>query len=982
MLKIKILFVSVILLTGHPGYVQEPAFLDFINDPWVKQKMEVMTLQEKIGQLIMIDIYPAKGETDRLATENLIRKYKPGGILIMNGSPAATARWINDLQRASGIPLLTAIDGESGVGFRLDSISPFPNAQSLGAIQDNQLIYDLGREIGKQMKRIGILMNFGPVADINSNPDNPVISIRSFGEEKENVSLKAVAFTKGVQSSGVAAVAKHFPGHGDTRTDSHFSPPVIDHSMARIDSLELTPFKMLIESGIAGIMTGHLTFPAVDSSGKPASLSGKMIGDLLKKKMGFTGLVITDAMNMGGVTMPRGKAEVQALKAGNDLLEFVPDRARAFTEIEKAVASGLLSVNEIDEKCRKILAMKRWLGLHVYRPVELAGLAADMDHPGICLLKRKLTEASITVLKNNNVIPVQGLGSLNIATVAIGADSVSPFQLMADKYAGMDHFYIGKDASPEEMASIVQSLGSYNLVIAGILSTGNYPRRNYNTSSVQIESLKMIIGQNRVITLFFGNAYALKFFPGIEESEALVQAYQSDPLTQELAIQLVFGATDASGKLPVTSSISFPAGSGLDVTGKRRLKYTIPEEAGIPGAFLETRIDSIVKAGLTAGAYPGCQVLVAREGKVIFHKCYGYLTYENDEPLTPSHLYDFASVTKVSGPLPMLIKLVDDGTLTLDRKMSDYLPLLKNCNKENILIRDVLAHQAQLPAIIPFWNSRLSKNRELREKVFSEQPVSKNSVRVSSRLWMEQKYIDTMYQEIRDIPLLKTRKYHYTCMGFTLWPLVIKNVTGQPYESCLKNTIYKPLGASTLTYNPWKQFPIFRMVPTESDEYFRQEVLRGYVHDEGAAMLGGVSGNAGLFGTANDLAKLFQMYLWKGTYGGHKFFTEKTFDMFNTVHFRGNDNRRGLGFDKPALDNTKERPEDAYPCIGAGINSFGHSGYTGTWVWADPDQGVLCIVFTNRVYPTRNNDLLSGMKIRGSVLQTVYDAIEKGKMNH
>jgi hypothetical protein len=388
-------------------------------------------------------------------------------------------------------------------------------------------------------------------------------------------------------------------------------------------------------------------------------------------------------MNMGGVTMPRGKAEVQALKAGNDLVEFVPDRARAFTEIEKAVASGLLSAGEIDEKCRRILALKRWLGFHAYCPVDLAGLAADMENPGICLLKRKLTEASITILKNNNSIPIQRLDTLNIATVAIGADSITPFQLMADKYTGMDHFYLGKDASPEEMASLVQNLGSYNLVIAGILNIGNYPLRNYNTSAIQVESLKTIIGQNKVITLFFGNAYALKCFPRIDGSEALVQAYQPDPLNQELAVQLVFGATGASGKLPVTACAGFPAGSGLDVNGNRRLKYTIPEETGIPGTFLETMIDSIVQEGLSAGAYPGCQVLVAREGKVIFHKCYGYLTYGKDEPLNTSHLYDFASVTKVSGPLPLLIKLTSNGSLSLDRKMSDYLPLFKNCNKEN-----------------------------------------------------------------------------------------------------------------------------------------------------------------------------------------------------------------------------------------------------------------------------------------------------------
>jgi CubicO group peptidase (beta-lactamase class C family) len=409
-----------------------------------------------------------------------------------------------------------------------------------------------------------------------------------------------------------------------------------------------------------------------------------------------------------------------------------------------------------------------------------------------------------------------------------------------------------------------------------------------------------------------------------------------------------------------------------------RLKYTIPEEAGVSSSFLKRKIDSLAMMGLDSGAYPGCQVLIARKGKVIFHQCYGYLSFDKKEPLTKEHLYDFASVTKVSGPLPVLMKLTGEGRFDLTKKMSDYLPMFRDCNKENILVRDILAHQAQLPAIIPFWNSRLARNRKLREQVFTDHPTAPDAVRVSSGLWMDKQYVDTMYQEIRRIPLLKNKKYTYTCMGFTLWPLVIQNITGQPYESHLKNNIYRPLGAFTMTYNPYKYFPVSRMVPTESDDYFRKETLRGFVHDEGAAMLGGISGNAGLFGTANDLAKLWQMYLQKGFYGGVRFYPEEIAKEFNTVQFPENGNRRALGFDKPLLDNAAQSAADAYPCKSAGPSGFGHSGYTGTFVWADPDKEFLFIFLSNRVHPTRNNEKLYSLDIRSNMLQSIYDAVEKG----
>jgi beta-N-acetylhexosaminidase len=976
--QLRTLILLLLLTNGCRGFSQEPAFLNYISDSWVKATFEKMTLREKIGQLLMVEVYPDKDSLYKREFEDLLRTYKPGGILIMKGTPVITADWINDFQQISGIPLLTALDGESGPGFRMDSVINFPNAQTLGAVQNEPLIRKMGQSIGKQLKSMGIVMNFAPVADINIDPENPVISLRSYGDERENVARKALALAMGMQDAGIAAVAKHFPGHGDTRSDSHRLLPLLTQSSARIDSVELFPFKELIESGIAGIMTGHLKIPAVDPSGRPASLSGNIIKGLLQGKVKFKGLVVTDAMNMSSIALPAGKAEVQALKAGNDLLVFIHKLPRVFPEIEKAVSSGILTVKEIDEKCLKILAMKRWLGLHEYQPSILPELAWKLNMPGDLLLQRELTEGSLTVLKNSGLIPFQRLDTLHIATVAVGEDTIVPFQQMADRYMVVDHYFLPKEASPEEVSELLVKLKSYNLVIAGILNIGNYPRKNYHTTEGQTEAIRQLVNQNRTAVLFFGNAYALRFFPEIEKSQTLVMAYQADPVAQEAATELLFGAEGANGKLSVTADSLFTTGTGIEIQPVKRLKYTLPEEAGISSFFLKHKIDSLALQGLDAGAYPGCQVLIARKGKVIFHSCYGYLSFDKKEHVTRDHLYDFASVTKVSGPLPVILKLTGEGRFDLSKKMSDYLPLFRNSNKENILVRDVLAHQAQLPAVIPFWNSRLARDRKLREKVFSDHPLSSGSVRISSHLWMEPQYVDTMYQEINRIPLLKNKKYLYTCMGFTLWPLVIQNITGQPYETWLKNNIYKPLGAGTLTYNPYKYFPVSRMVPTEVDDYFRKEELRGFVHDEGAAMLGGISGNAGLFGTANDLAKLWQMYLQKGYYGGVRFYPEETAIEFNRVQFPENGNRRALGFDKPLLDNKTQPAKDAYPCKDASPDSFGHSGYTGTFVWADPGQELLFIFLSNRVNPTRNNEKLYTLGTRGVMLQSIYDAIKKG----
>lgn len=963
----------IFLVLKLSSLAQNPVFTAYLDDPWVNSQINKMTLQEKIGQLIMIEVYPDQSELHRSDIEKIIRQYKPGGILIMKGNPSKTARWISSFQQTTSIPLIVAMDAENGPAFRMDSVLAFPNAQAVGAIQNDSLVYLMGKAVARQLRELGINMNFAPVADVNTNPANPIINFRSYGEKNQNVARKATAYARGMQDEGVAAVAKHFPGHGDTQTDSHHTLPVLQHTISRLDSVELAPFRLMIENGIAGIMTGHISIPSVDPSGKPASLSAPVITRLLREKMRFTGIIITDAMNMKGVTLLSGQAEVQALKAGNDMVEFVTNLPRTITAIENAVKNGTLTIQQIDDKCRRILALKRWLNLHNNLSVNAERVTHRMNAPENELVIRRLTEASLTVLCNNNLLPLRRLDTLRIATLSIGYSDPGQFQKMVSRYVQADHYNLGSSATTAEIEAMVSRLQPYNLVIAGVSGLRSFPGKSYGATTGQSGAIKALASKTRLITLFFGNAYALRFFNGIEQSSALVLAYQDNNFTQELTVQMLFGAVEASGKLPVTPDSRFRAGSGMEVKKNGRLKYTIPEEVGISSGTLVHKLDSVVNEGLKEKAYPGAQVLVAKNGMVIFQKNYGFYTYYNNEPVTDESVYDLASVTKVSGPLPVLMKLTSECKFDLDQRLGYYWSEARGSDKKNLRIRDILTHQAQLRPIIPLWQSKFARDTKLREEVFKSHPYSENDIRVASNLYMNRSYIDEFYNEIVESKLLTRKTYTYTCIGFHLWPTIIERIVQQPYEEYLRKNIYSRLGAGTITYNAYMHFPPKRIVPTEVDDYFRMETLRGFVHDEGAAILGGVSGNAGLFSNTTDLAKLFQMYLWKGYYGGERFFSEATFNEFNKVQFPGT-NRRALGFDKPEINNHLKKPEDAYPNPEVSANSFGHTGFTGTFVWADPDSGILVIVLTNRVYPTRNNNKLSWMGIRGGILQAVYDS--------
>lgn len=954
----------------------EPQFVKYKTDTWVTSQLKKLTLEEKIAQLFTISVYPNHGIESKNQIIEQIKIYKPGSILVMQGNPAETATWINEFQQSSKIPLLVATDAEWGLSMRIDSVMKFSYAQAVGAVQDSTLIYQLGCNIANQLKLMGIHMNFAPVADINTNPENPVINFRSIGEDKIDVARKAWWIAKGMQDNGMIAVAKHFPGHGDTDTDSHKSLPFLKHSKERMDSVETYTFRYLSDHGIFGIMTAHLNVPLIDSTETPSSLSKKVVTDYLKHEIGFKGFVITDAIDMKGVRTEKGNTEVEALVAGNDMIESISDLQKAVLSVKNAVEAGKISLAEIDEKCTTVLALKRWANLNQYHPAVTKNITAKINSPSFEVNNRKLIRSSLTVLRNREILPVQGLDTFKIASLIIGSGEISPFQKMLGKYTDIDHFSLSKNASEQDWANIRLKLKNYNLVICGVQGINIYPANKYGTTEIQRKAVSDIIKEKSAVMAFFGNAYALKYFENINLAKGLIVAYQNTPLIQELTAQLIFGAFDANGKLPVTVDERFKLNNGFEIQKNYCFAYTIPEEMGIKSELLNQKIDSLANLGLQKRAFPGCQVLIAKDGNVILHKTYGYQTYDNKLKVKETDVYDWASITKVSGPLPAIMKLVDEHKLDVEKPLSEYWPDFKNSNKENIRISEFLAHQSGIPASIPFWLIATDKKGVLDPNVFKHKPATGFQVRISENLYMKDDFRKTILDTIRNSKLGE-KKYVYSCLSFHIYPMVIAKLTGENYEDYLKKTFYRPLGATTITYNPYLHYTLDRIVPTETDDYFRKQTIRGFVHDEGAAMLGGVSGNAGLFGSANDLAKLFQMYLQKGYYGGKRYISEETLNHFIQPRFPENDNRRALGFDKPFLNN-KNTSGSGYPAKDVSSSSFGHSGFTGTFVWADPENGVLYVFLSNRVYPTRENNKLSDLNIRSSMLQEIYECIKTG----
>ena len=742
---------------------------------WVDSVFTNMAPDDRIAQLIMVAGYSNRDRTYEDSLVRLIQRHKVGGVVMFQGGPVRQAQLTNRLQAAASVPLLLAMDAEWGLAMRLDSTVRYPYQMTLGAMQgasSDSLIYRMGANLARQARRLGVHVNFAPSVDVNNNPNNPVINFRSFGENKYNVARKALAYMRGMQDNNLITSLKHFPGHGDTGTDSHFDLPLISKSRVELDSLELYPFKQLINAGALGVMIAHLNIPALDTTrNRPSTLSPAIVTNLLKDELGFQGLIFSDAMNMKGVTkyFPSGQADELGIEAGMDVLEFTENVPAALALIKQAVIDGRITQASLDDRCLKVLRAKAWVGLDQYKPVVLDNLVSDLNAVQDNLLNRKLTEASLTVLKNDrNLLPLQRLDTLRIASVAVESDKVTAFQQMAGNYTKIDHFHLTSQMPDSALAQVRDSLKNYNLLLVDVHLNSISPSAKYGLKAKTAGLVSELVATGKAVVTVFGNVYALDklTFPmdtvqpnrNIEQARALIMPYQLTSYTEELAAQLIFGAIGASGKLPVTVNQSFRMGDGLIIQPNGRLKYTIPEEVGIDSRYLTQQVDSLVNVGLTEKAFPGCVVQMAKDGKVIFQKAYGKLTYDASLGAEPDSvalddLYDMASVTKVSASVPALMHLVDDGKFDLNKTMADYLPFLKKSNKADLHWRDVLTHQARLKAFIPFWVETKNPDGTFKPKTFKAEKTARFPIEITDSLYEFRGYPKILYDRIKESPL-------------------------------------------------------------------------------------------------------------------------------------------------------------------------------------------------------------------------------------
>jgi beta-glucosidase-like glycosyl hydrolase/CubicO group peptidase (beta-lactamase class C family) len=967
----KILFASLLLLiTSNYAQQQEPlSTIDIENQhKWVDSILSRLTIDQKIGQLFMIQAYSNKDKKHTDYIKKMIKKYQIGGLIFMQGTPKKQVQLTNSYQSTSKIPLLIGFDGEWGLDMRLKNAFRYPWNMTLGAVQNNKLIEQYGEQLGKHCKRVGIHINFAPVVDINTNPKNPIIGNRSFGENKYNVTDKAIAFTKGMQSTGVLANAKHFPGHGDTSTDSHKTLPFLDFSLERLDSIELFPYKKLFKTDLASVMIAHLNVPALESKkGVPTSISYNVVTKLLKEKMKFKGLIFTDALNMKGAAnyAKPGDIDLAAFMAGNDML-LIPENVKAAVKkLKNALKNNLFTEERLNESVKKILSAKYWAGLTNFIPLKETNIQEDIITSKDKLLFRSLMKEAITLVKNDNeTLPIKELSDKKIAYVKIGDSDNFDFTNTLKKYTSITII------SGNNITELQQKLKNFDTVIIGYHKSNATPWKSFKMYKEELSWLQEISKNKQVILDVFASPYTLLDIDNFKHINAVLVSYQNSKVAQEISAQMIFGAIETKGKLPVSIKNIFPEGTGLSTTNLQRLSYTIPEEVDMSSKALQ-KIDSMTKMVVDSLMAPGGQVLVARYGKVVYHKSFGYHTYDKKQQVKLTDLYDLASITKITGGLPMIMKSEELDLFNLDDSLGDFLPYLKGSNKDTITLKEALSHVGKIKPWIPYYLETIdSITKQPFSKYYSNTKNENFSIKVAENLYLLNSYTDSIYTKIAEAPQRINNGYKYSGLLFYLFKKYLKETYHQEMDVLNSENFYKPLGAETLTYNPLDKFSKNRIVPTEVDDYYRHQTLQGYVHDMGAAMMNGVSGNAGLFSNSNDLAKMMQMYLQKGFYGGKRYFEAKTLDKFNHRYYAKDSVRRGLGFDKPQIN-----PEEKAAGSLASNNSFGHSGFTGTYAWVDPDNGLLYIFLSNRVYPTMSNNKLGEKDIRTIIHNLIYEAI-------
>ncbi len=923
---------------------------------WVDSVFQTLNTREKIAQLFIVSAssYYEAGELEEL--ENQIKDNHPGGILITGGGPIGTVNLINKLQGLSNTPLLVIVDAETGPGKTLDSLMTFPTPLALGAIADDSLIYALGVEVARQMKALGMHINLGPNADIDVSMGRPE---SYYGTNKYNVARKSISMMRGLQNNGVIACAKHTARVVDREKDDD---PLPDFANNRLDTLTFFPYLQLIKQGVGGILTTDLHFTTEDKKKPiPASISQLFINDILKNKIGFEGITLTDIPYFHELA---GKSKVEseklAFEVGNDLLLNPYHLNGAIRRIESSIKRNIVLRLRLEVSVKKILGVKYDVLQTSYEKPSNDHLISRINSPTANILNYQLTNASITIARNESgLVPIHDLDDKKFASVSFGKGNVAEFENYLDKYAHFDHF---KVVHIDDTLQLSDKLAAHDIVVVSLHSLGEL-----NSSSL-MNWINGMGEKKELIICSFGNPYDLN---ALSKPTTLAIAYTDNSFAPMIMAQTIFGVQQGKGTTPLSISHLFIEGISHPLETINRLSYGIPEMMGMESEVLN-KIEKIVAEALDSGATPGCNIVIARKGMVVYDKSFGWKTYDKLEPVTPNTIYDLASITKVAATLQTVMFLHEKKMIDINKKVSAYLPELKGTNKENFTFKDILTHQAGLWPYLPFWQQTM-KDSTLLPEYYSYSMNDSFPYPVARDLFATKSMKDSLWQwiiksKIREKKPKTPFDYTYSDMGFYIMQHVAEKLLNQPMQDFLSQNIYEPIGATTTGFLPLQRFPENQIAPTEVDKQFRGSKLVGYVHDQGAAMHGGVAGHAGLFSNANDLAKMGQMWLQKGNYGGIQYFRPETLELFTNKQYELN--RRGLGWDKPTVSDWNG-PTSLY----ASRQTFGHTGFTGTAIWVDPQFELVFVFLSNRVHPDMLNAKLLSANIRPRIQDVIYQSI-------
>lgn len=948
-------------------------------EQWVESTYLKLSPQERIAQIMIMAISPNRVDESKMLIERYVDNYKVGGLIFESSDIATQANITNYAQSMSSIPLMIALDAEWGLTMRMKDAPPFPRNLFLGGINDDKLLYEYGKEVARECQLMGVHVNFAPVLDVLDR-EGSVLGSRSFGYSPEVVARHGVAFAKGLEDGGVLSTAKHFPGHGSTTADSHKELPLINKSFKEMRMYDLVPFDSYVNAGLGGILTAHIDVSFFDDGTTPCSMSRDCVDGLLKHDLGFEGLVFTDALDMEGAKSIPGDPSVNAILAGNDVLLMPRDIESSINAVMAAIDEGTISWLDIETRCKKMLRFKYALGIidNAKTPIDVNKVASQINTQYAQDLNRRLIAAAVTVAVNNDdVLPVKDVTNGKIQVLSLGVGEM--FENRCSKYAKIKSC---STSSVVDNGQLIIAIGNEDYIYEAL----DAAKRCKNVTVVVLDSPDKVQHYADLVT--------------DKHVDAVLFGYGNDEVWQDYAAQTVFGGNPADGVLPVTiksraNNKVLRAGEG-EKYAATRLGYTLPVEVGF-NEDLITKIDSVCNYGISQKAFPGCQVMVVRHGKVVVDRSYGEINFDSGIPVTDNTLYGLASVSKATGTLSGIMKLYDEGKIKLDERASKYIVGLRDTDKSDLTFRQLLYHETGMQPSLSMWemmfdpttysgdlitktpneintikvmkNAYGNKDAKLRTDILASEPSREFNIAIADGIYGGKVTYDSIMTRIYHSKLRPNKNYCYSCLNFCLLADALQNVTHTQLDAYVDKNIFSKLGAYHTTYRPLNKFAPDDIAYTEVDTYLRKQHIHGYVHDELAAFSGGVQGNAGLFSNANDLAKLFQMWLNGGEYGGTTYYKKSTVDTF--LKSKSPNSHRGLGFDKP---NLKDK-EASSTCDEATAETVGHTGFTGTCYWIDPKNDMIYIFLSNRVCPTRDNPAFSRVSARSHINTLLYQSI-------